>query len=112
MLAPLLINLFGKCGKSKKLTQEVLNVTFHPPLACNPYVARFLPWFTTFPTPVMSNPELLKPIVEDGRGCGKPLDHWPQVFILDIIWLAFNLEILVVNATLANILLQTGFTYD
>jgi len=47
LLEPL-ISLFGETGFNSWMFQQVLNGIYHPPMVCNPYVAKLL-WHLQYP---------------------------------------------------------------
>jgi len=112
LLTTPLIELFGESGKSKEFT-KILAGNFIPPPHWNIYVAKFLT--------LVSQP----PGIEDValRSTQTYCHGWQRargvkgsstlgIHFGNYMARSFNPEILVVNVTLVNIPLCTGFTYD
>jgi len=107
-----LLEIFGEKGQTKAFDQ-VLAGTFQPPPKCNLYMAKFLAQLSRPPTITEVFPWSTQDFcwgwqrAQESTGLSASGIHFGHY-----IAGTFNPEILVVNATLANIPLCTGFTYD
>jgi len=112
LLSSPLLDIFGKCGYQKVMTQ-VLDGMFVPPTSCDRYTEICLAAVAR-PLTVTDIPlEHCPPINRDGRKLGKQLVSQPQESTLDIIlWEPsiprFRLSM---QQTMVDIPLQMGFTY-
>jgi len=111
LTAPLL-DIFGKTGRPKAI-QQVLDGSFTPPAQCDPYAVKFLSSLT-HPALVTNIPS--RSLEEYTGGWRKSRETMSSsasgIHFGHYIARTFNPEILLVNATLANIPLRTGFSYD
>jgi len=107
-----LLNIFGETGTKKSITQ-VLEGTFQPPPNCDCYAAQFLSAVLR-PSSVVDVPP--RSLESYSRGWKKAQESMSSstsgIHFGHYITSTFNPETLIINATLANIPLLTGFTYD
>ncbi len=107
-----LIERFGECGKTQAVNQ-VLEGTFEPPLGCDPLAARLL---LAFARPETIHEVPPRTITDYTRGWQKARETTSSsasgIHFGHYIAGTFNPEILLINATLADIPLRTGFSYD
>jgi len=112
LLTQPLIDTFGECRYPKALCQ-VLDGHFTPPPGCNPYVAQFL-LAVSRPTKLVDVAQCLTQDYCRGWQKAKETTGSSALGIHFGHYMAgtFNPEILIINATMANIPLWTGFSYD
>jgi len=112
LLSTLMLDLFGKCGQTKAF-QQVLSRNFLPPPDCDWHMAQFL---AQVQCPVIINniPKQSTQAYCHGwqRAWESTRSSASRINFGHYIASTFNPEILVVNATLANIPLCTSFTYN
>jgi len=112
LLNPPLIKIFGELGNPKEVA-KVLEGTFSPPLQCDIYVAKFL--LVTF-RPLEIKDTLVISEATYCQGWRKAQEETsssaPGIHFGHYIAGTFNPEILIINATMANIPLHTGFAYE
>jgi len=92
LLTPPLVALFGESGQTKAFTQQVQNGTFHPPPACNPYMAKFLAQVChpTSITEVMLHFD--KDYCHGWQMHERLLAHWHPEYTLAITWPAHSIQ--------------------
>jgi len=112
LLSPPLLQIFGECGNAKEVTR-VLSGTFISPIPCDGFANRFL-------ASVAKTPQVVDCIM---RTAAEYCNGWRKVrettsssvsgiHFGHYIAGTFNPEIMVINAALADIPLQTGFSYQ
>jgi len=110
LMSPLL-HLFGETGKGATSFNQVLEGTFTPPMACNPFAAKLLSYLYQ-PSPIQDIPP--RTIEEYQQGWQQARESTASspsgIHFGHYIAGTFNPEILLINAKLADIPLQTGFS--
>jgi len=107
-----LLDLFGETG-NKKSVRQVLEGSFQPPHDSDPYATQFLAAVARPPNLADIPPRSLEDYSLGWRKASKSTSSSASgIHFGHYIAGTFNPEILLVNATLANLPLLTGFTYD
>jgi len=112
LLTSPLIKLFGEYGNHKAMV-NVIDGTFSPPMQCNTQMAKFLS--AVYQPPTIND---ILPHSECNysqgwrKACEMTGSSASGIHFSHYITGTFNPDILIINATMANIPLWTGFAYD
>jgi len=112
LLTPPLIEFFGECGKPKAI-EQVLQGTFSVPSQCDNYAAKLLLALVRPPTISEVAPRSLTSYSNGWKKARESTSSSASgLHFGHYIAGTFNPEIFLVNATMADIPLRTGFSYD
>jgi len=110
-LAEPLLTLFGETGCNSQVFQQVLDGTFHPPMACNPYTAKLLCHLQYPPNLQQISPHSLQEYQSSWQKAWEAMSSSPSgVHFGHYIVGTFNPDLLILNARLADIPLSTGYS--
>jgi len=113
LLSSPLVDLLGEMGKGSQTFKQILEGTFDPPMACNPFTVKLLRHLYQPPHICDIKPHMIGEYQQGWRkACETTSSLLSSIHFGHYIVGTFNPEILVVNATLADIPLQTSFSPD
>jgi len=110
-LAEPLLRLFGEMGFNSRLFQQVLDGTYHPPMACDPYAAKLL-LHLQYPPNLQPIPaQSLQEYQSGWHKAQQAMSSSPSVIHFGhYIVGTFNLDLVVFNARLPDIPLSTSYS--
>jgi len=104
LLTSPLINIFGETGIFLAAFDQVLNGTFHLPVQCDPFAKKFLAALALDPCILTIQPQMPQSYQQGWQHSQEATSSFVHYIVG-----TFNPKILIINTTLADTPLLTGF---